>query len=165
PHIFPHFKEELRTLAACGTVSMDMLREVIKKNAAMYCDENIKPQEMNKKDNHSAKPEKLVSQLVALSLNPHIFPHFEEELRTLAACGTVSMDMLREAIKKDAAMYCDENVEPQEMNKKDNQSAKPEKLVSQLVALSLKSISCLISGVCSPWLVDHDIDVFHKFMP
>ncbi|GKG07578.1 hypothetical protein Tco_0330547, partial [Tanacetum coccineum] len=90
---------------------------------------------------------------------------FKEELRTLAACGTVSMDMLREVIKKNAAMYCDENIKPQEMNKKDNHSAKPEKLVSQLVALSLKFISYLISGVCSPWLVDHDIDVFHKFMP
>ncbi|GJX83255.1 ulp1 protease family, C-terminal catalytic domain-containing protein [Tanacetum coccineum] len=79
-------------------------------------------------------------------LSPHIFPHFEEDLRRYAARGTVSIDMLREAIKKDVAMYCDENVKPQEMNKKDNQSAKPKKKpVSQLVSLSLKSISCLIS--------------------
>ncbi|GKE17458.1 hypothetical protein Tco_1425035, partial [Tanacetum coccineum] len=95
----------------------------------------------------------LLQNLVVLLLvdrigdSPHIFPHFEEDLRRYAARGTVSMDMLREAIKKDVAMYCDENVKPQEMNKKDNQSAKPKKKpVSQLVSLSLKSISCLISA-------------------
>ncbi|GJZ07262.1 26S proteasome non-ATPase regulatory subunit 4, partial [Tanacetum coccineum] len=98
-------------------------------------------------------------------LSPHLFPHFEEEVRRVAARGSVSMEMLRAEQKKNAATYCDENVEPQEMNKKDNQSAKPEKYARKqflIMSREMKTISPYEFFMCLKWditfVVFYEID-------